>query len=152
MHGSSSRIRLAAWVLIVLTALALVLPATVLAQEPPVTDVAMDAIVKGPTRTAAGDKALVAAVTNVGTSTVEVCDIDISWDIDVNGIPTTGSVNEPAACNTLGPGASAKFKATWTYGAGEPGAGALVSYTATVIVASDFNTTNNSDTELRTAK
>jgi hypothetical protein len=118
----------------------------------PVVDASMNAIINGPTRTAAGDKALVAKVTNLGTGPLLVCDTDISWAITVNGTPTTGNVSEPAACSTLSPGGSHRFKATWTYGAGEPGVGATVVYTATVSVANDSNAGNNSDTETRTAK
>jgi hypothetical protein len=95
---------------------------------------------------------LVAKVTNEGTSSITVCDTDISWDIEVNGVNTTGSVSEPAACKTLGPGASTRFKATWTYGAGEVTTGAVVNYMATVTVANDFNAANNTDSEIRTAK
>jgi hypothetical protein len=112
----------------------------------------MDVIINGPTSSTKNSKSLVAKVTNEGTSTITVCDTDISWDIEVNGVNTTGSVSEPASCNTLGPGASTRFKATWNYGAGEVTTGAVVNYMATVTVANDFDAANNTDSEIRTAK
>lgn len=116
-------------------------------------DVSMDALVNGPTRTAASDKSLVAKVTNVGVVSAVVCDNYIRWDITINGSPTTGSVSSLSpGCMTLKPGASARFKSEWTFGAGEPGAGATVVYTATVAVPSDEDAANNSDTETRIAK
>jgi hypothetical protein len=95
---------------------------------------------------------VVAKVTNAGTSTITVCDTDIAWDIEVNGVDTTGSVSEQAGCKTLGPGAPSRFKASWTYGAGEVTPDATVSYTATVSVAGDINATSNTDVEVRIAK
>jgi hypothetical protein len=128
------------------------LPSPVGAQVP-VTDIAMDVIVRGPTRSAADDKTLVAEVSNLGTTVVQVCDTDILWDIEIKGFPTTGTVSEAARCEDLSPGGSARFKATWTYGTGEPGAGAEVAYTATVSgIFGDVNVANDSDTELRVAK
>ena len=112
----------------------------------------MDVIVNGPTSSNKTSKSLVAKVTNEGTSTIEVCDTDITWDIEVDGVNSTGSVSEPADCKTLGPGASTRFKATWTYGAGEVATGAVVNYMATVTVPDDFDASNNTDSEIRTAK
>lgn len=116
-------------------------------------DVSMDALVNGPTRTAASDKSLVAKVTNVGLTSALVCTNYIRWDITIDGSPTTGSVSSPTqVCTTLKPGASDRFKFEWTFGAGEPVAGATVQYTATVATPSDENAANNSDTETRIAK
>ena len=61
-------------------------------------------------------------------------------------------MTEPASCKSLGPGASTRFKATWTYGAGEVTSGAVVNYMATVTVANDFKAANNTGSEIRTAK
>jgi hypothetical protein len=55
-------------------------------------------------------------------------------------------------CKMLGPGAQARFKATWSYASGEVQAGATVVYTATVDVSGDANDANDSDTETRIAK
>ena len=118
-----------------------------------VIDGSMNAIVSGPTRTAAGDKTVVAKVTNLGTDVLQVCDTDISWAITVNGTPTTGTVSaKTTGCKTLTPGGSARFRFLWTFGTGEVSPGATVVYTATVTVAGDVNNANNSDTETRTAK
>jgi K319L-like, PKD domain len=118
-----------------------------------VVDGSMNAIVSGPTRTAAGDKTVVAKVTNLGTDVLQVCDTDISWAITVNGTPTTGTVvAKTTGCKILTPGGSARFRFLWTFGTGEVSPGATVVYTATVTVANDSNTANNSDTETRTAK
>jgi hypothetical protein len=128
----------------------LVLPAN--AQAPAV-DASMDAIVKGPTRAIKTSKSLVARVVNEGTSTILVCDTDISWDVLVNGVPTSGQVSaKTRRCKMLGPGAQARFKATWSYASGEVQAGATVVYTATVDVSGDANDANDSDTETRIAK
>jgi hypothetical protein len=116
-------------------------------------DVSMDALVTGPTRTAAADKSLVAKVTNLGVISALVCDNHIRWDITINGSPTTGSVSSlTPSCTTLKPGASTRFKFEWTFGPGEPGAGATVAYTATIVIPDDQNAANNSDTETRIAK
>jgi hypothetical protein len=116
-------------------------------------DVAMNAIVSGPTRSTADGKTVVAKVSNFGTTNCVVSDTDITWAILVNGVPTTGTV---AALNpgtsTIGPGSSARFRSRWTYGTGEVSPGATIVYTATVSVAGDVNVANNSDTETRTAK
>jgi hypothetical protein len=128
----------------------LVLPANA---QLPVVDAAMDAIIKGLTRASKNSKALVAKVVNEGTSTILVCHTDISWDVLVNGVPTLGRVSAiTRGCKMLGPGAKARFKSTWTYGAGEVQAGATVVYTATVNVSDDANVANDSDTETRIAK
>jgi hypothetical protein len=116
-------------------------------------DMTMDALVNGPTRTAAADKSLVAKVTNLDILSALVCDYNIRWDITVNGSPTTGTVSSlTPVCTNLKPGASIRFKYEWTFGAGEPGAGATVAYTATVAIPNDQNAANNSDTETRIAK
>jgi hypothetical protein len=112
---------------------------------PPSNDAALDVIVNGPLSSTKTSKALVAKVTNTGTTTFQVCDTDISWAVP------TGSVSMPAACATLGPGASKRFKATWNYDAGLT-SGQVVDITGTVTVAGDTNTTNNSNTETRTVK
>jgi PKD domain len=118
-----------------------------------VIDGSMNAIVSGPTRTAAGDKTVVAKVTNLGTDVLQVCDTDISWAITVNGTPTTGTVvAKTTGCKILTPGGSARFRFLWTFGTGEVSPGATVVYTATVTVAGDVDNSNNSDTETRTAK
>lgn len=117
-----------------------------------VVDAAMNAIVKGSTRAAAGSMALVAQVTNLGVGTLTVCDTDVSWSITVNGSPTTGTVSSKSpGCMTVKQGKSTKFNFTWTYGAGEVTSGGTIAYTATVSVAGDVNAGNNSDTETRTA-
>jgi hypothetical protein len=126
-----------------------VLPANA---QPPVTDMAMDAIVNGPTRASKSSKSLVAKVVNEGTSTVEICNFDISWDITVNGTLTTGQVSAiNTDCELLGPGDSMRFRFNWVYGTGEVGVGAEIHYAATVDAAEDFNLANNTDTEIRVA-
>jgi hypothetical protein len=118
-----------------------------------VVDGALDVIVSGPVRTAAGDKTIVGKATNVGTSPITVCDTDISWAISVNGSPTTGTVApKNPGCSTLGPGSSHRFRYTWTFGTGEVSPGATVDFTGTLSVANDVDLTNNISTETRTAK
>ncbi len=128
----------------------------VITAQPPVVEMAdasMDAIVSGPTRTAAGGKTVVAKVTNLGTGNLTVCDTDIRWTILVNGSPTTGSVlSLTPGCKTLSPGGSTRFRFRWTYGTGEVLPGAIIGYTATVTVDDDADANNNSDTETRTAR
>ncbi len=118
-----------------------------------VTDAAMNVVVSGPTRSAADGKTVKAVVSNVGTSTFQVCDTDISWNIMVNGAPTTGTVAAlNPGCSNLAPGGVARFRFRWTYGFGEVTPGAIVDYTATVTIPGDAVPGNNSDTETRTAK
>ena len=118
-----------------------------------VVDGALDVIVNGPVRTAAGAKTIVGKATNVGTSPITVCDTDISWAISVNGSPTTGTVApKNPGCSDLGPGSSHRFRFTWTYGSGEVSLGATVDFTGTLSVANDVDLTNNTNTETRTAK
>jgi hypothetical protein len=133
-------------------------PPTTTTAPPPTTtttpllvDASLDVIINGPTSSTKTSKSLVANVVNEGTSTITVCDTNITWDIEVNAV-NAGSVSEPANCKTLGPGASTRFKATWTYGAGEVTTGAVVNSMATVTVAGDVNAANNTDSEIRTAK
>ncbi len=119
----------------------------------PAVDASIDVVVNGPTRTRAGDKAVVAKVTNQGTGSLTVCDPDVSWDIEVNGAPTTGSASPlKAGCKTLRPGGSKRFRFRWAYGSGEVSPRAIIDYTATVTVAADANAGNDSDTETRIAK
>jgi hypothetical protein len=119
---------------------------------PPACDAFMDVIVGG-VRSAASATRFVDKVTNVGTGPCTVSDTNIANTITVNGTPTTGSV---AALNpgtfTLGPGASKRFRFSWTHGVGEVTPGATVVFQATVTVPGDTITANNSDTETRTAK
>jgi hypothetical protein len=115
---------------------------------PPANDGALDVIVNGPLSSTKTSKALVAKVTNTGTTTFQVCDTDI----EPNWVVPTGSVTMPAACATLGPGASKRFKATWTYGAGGLTPGQVVNITGTVTVTGDQTPADNTDTETRTAK
>jgi hypothetical protein len=114
-------------------------------------DGALNVIVNGPVSSTKTSKALVGKVTNTGTTTFTVCDTDFTWNVTVNGAPT-GSVTMPAACATLGPGASHRFKATWTYPAGSVATGNTVVFTGTVNVAGDPTPGDNTDTETRTAK
>jgi hypothetical protein len=116
-----------------------------------VVDGALDVIVNGPVASTKTSKAFVGKVTNAGTGTLHVCDTDFSWAVTVNGTPT-GSVAGTGACADLGPGASKRFKFTWTYPAGSVVTGDAVSITGTLNVAGDVNAGNNSDTETRTAK
>ncbi len=118
-----------------------------------VIDAAMDAIVGGPTRAAAGAKTVVAKVTDLGTGPLEVSGGDISWEILVNGAPTTGTVAalDPGT-KTLMPGGSARFRSRWTFGTGEVSPGATVEYTACVSVAGDSNSSNDCGTATSTAK
>jgi hypothetical protein len=116
-----------------------------------VVDGALDVIVNGPVSSSKTSKAIVGKVTNAGTGTLHVCDTDFSWAVTVNGTPT-GSVAGTGACSDLGPGASKRFKFSWTYPAGSVVTGDAVSITGTLNVAGDVNAGNNSDTEARTAK
>jgi hypothetical protein len=82
-----------------------------------------------------------------------VCDTDISWDITVDGAPTTGSVSpKKPGCKALDPGDSARFKFIWSFGPDKVTPGATVVYTATVTVAGDSNAGNDTDSETRTVK
>jgi hypothetical protein len=51
-------------------------------------------------------------------------------------------------CVTLGPGASKRFRFSWTHDATVV-SGATVVFTGTVTVPNDNNSANNSDTETR---
>jgi hypothetical protein len=124
-------------------------PTTTTTTAPTLTDVSMNVIVHGPTKSSKTSKSVVAKVRNEGTSNVTVCNSDVTWDIEVNGVDTTGSVSQRERCKTLRPGQSTRFRATWTYGAGEVTAGAEVNYMATVTVAGDSDTSNNTDSEIR---
>jgi hypothetical protein len=151
MMSSFGRLRRGLVVALLVVVTSLAWSATASAQVP-ITDVEMIVIVRGPTRTSAGSKDIVAIVDNVGTSSVDVCDSDISWDISVNGQTTTGSVLSNPDCKILDPGAFGRFRFTWTYGIGELAVGDAVRYTATISAPNDFNASNNSDSELRIAK
>jgi hypothetical protein len=122
-------------------------------ESPAQNDGSIAVVVHGPVRAAAGDKTVSAKVTNTGSTTFTVCDTDISWDITVNGSPTTGAVAPTkAACVDLGPGSKHMFKYVWTFGAGEVNPGATASFTATVNIAGDPTPADNTATETATAK
>jgi Putative Ig domain len=119
---------------------------------PPQNDGALDVIVNGPVSSTKTSKALVGKVTNTGQTTFQVCNTDFTWVVTVNGT-TTGSVTMPSACATLGPGASKRFKATWTYPAGSVATGDTVVFTGSVNVAGDPTPADNTNiTETRIAK
>jgi large repetitive protein len=124
---------------------------TVNIAAPVVNDGSLDVIVNGPVSSTKTSKALVGKVTNTGTSTFQVCDTNFVWDVTVNGT-SKGQVTMPAACATLGPGASHRFKATWTYAAGDVATGDQVVFTGTVNITGDPTTGDNTATETRTAK
>jgi hypothetical protein len=119
---------------------------------PPVLDAAMNAIAGNP-RAGASAKTIVAKVTNAGAVPFQVCDTDIAWTILVNNadLPNDSVTALNPGCVNLGPGASKRFRFSWSYGAGTLTAGDPVSLTATVTVAGDVVPGNNSDTELQTA-
>ena len=117
---------------------------------PPVNDGALDVIVNGPVASTKTSKAFVGKVTNNGTTTFEVCDTDIGVAVTVNGTPT-GPVAGTGACATLGPGASKRFKLTWTYGAALA-PGDAVTFTGLLNVPGDPTPGNNADSEDRVAK
>jgi hypothetical protein len=117
---------------------------------PVVNDFALDVIVNGPVASTKASKNFVGKVTNAGTGTLEVCDTDITVIVTVNGNPT-GSTAGTGACATLGPGASKRFKLTWTYGAGVLTPGDAVSFAGALNVPGDPTPGNNVDTEDRIA-
>jgi hypothetical protein len=115
-----------------------------------VNDGALDVIVNGPVASTKTSKAFVGKVTNTGTTSFQVCDTDISVVVTVNGTPT-GTVAGTGACATLGPGASKRFKLTWTYD-GSVSTGNTVVFAGTLNVPGDPTPGDNLDTESRTAK
>jgi hypothetical protein len=117
----------------------------------PINDGSLNVIVNGPVSSTKTSKALVGKVTNTGNTTFTVCDTNFSWVVTVNGAPT-GSVTMPAACATLSPGASHRFKATWNYPAGSVATGDTVVFQGTVNIAGDPTPGDNTDMETRTAK
>jgi len=135
-----------------------------------VADASMDVAVHGQTCSRVKPerpcgKRVIAKVSNVGQDAFEVCDTDVSWDIEVNGVDTTGSVSaENPGCRTVRPGRTVGFRFLWTYGpaippfpvrrppCGEVKSGDIVDITATVAVAGDTNPGNDTETETRTAK
>jgi hypothetical protein len=98
----------------------------------------LDVVVNGQTRAAAGDRTVVAKVTNAGSTAITVSDADVAWSIrvgasacDGSGNLTTGSI-EPLnpGSTTLEPGRSATFRYRWTFGAGEVSSGTGIAYRA----------------------
>ena len=116
-------------------------------EAPPVIDVGVEAIVNGPTSSKKTSKTVVAKVTNVdGTASQEVCAGDVTWEVKVNGTATGSVAPKKEACKVLAPGGSTKFQYTWTYSAGAVISGDTVLYIATVTVAGDTNSENDTDT------
>ena len=60
----------------------------------------------GPTEPNKNSKSLVATVVNEGStpSTITVCDTNITWDIEVDGLNNTGSVPQLAQLQDARPG------------------------------------------------
>jgi hypothetical protein len=120
---------------------------------PPPIDAALELFVSGPTRAAASDKTVAGGVINVGTTVFTVCPADMAWDIEVNGVDTTGSVSLlTGECTALQPGRATRFRFRWTYGAGEVAPGAGVKYSAKLSVAGDSNPANDSATVTQIAR
>jgi len=111
-----------------------------------VVDGALDVIVNGPVSSTKTSKNFVGKVTNTGTSTLTVCDDDIVWTV------SPGSVTGTGACADLAPGASKRFKFTWTYGAGGLTSGQSVTITGDLNVDGDVNQGNDTDSATRTVK
>jgi len=111
-----------------------------------VVDGALDVIVNGPVSSTKTSKNFVGKVTNTGTGTLTVCDTDVAWTVP------TGSVTGTGACADLGPGASKRFKFTWTYGAGGLTPGQSVTIAGDLNVNGDVNQGNDTDSATRTVK
>lgn len=115
-------------------------------------DMTLDVVVNGQTRSDVLYTTVAADVANVGSVSMEVCDSDVLWDIEVNGVNTTGFVlpSNPG-CTTVAPGHKVRFRYKWVHGPGElvPGA-TVVRYTGTLSFA-DEDPSTNTDTELRIA-
>jgi hypothetical protein len=113
-------------------------------------DGALAVIVNGPVASTKTSKNFVAKVTNTGTGPLEVCDTDIHVVVTVNGTGT-GTAAGTGVCATLGPGASKRFKMTWTYD-GSVATGDTVVFVGTLDVPGDPSPGDNIATESRTAK
>jgi hypothetical protein len=115
---------------------------------PPTNDGALNVIISGPLRSATDHKTVVGKVTNTGMTTFTICGTDITWTVPV------GSVTQDTGCATLGPGASKRFRNTWSYDA-QVVAGQSYTVTGSALtgpLAGDPTPGDNTDMETRTAK
>jgi hypothetical protein len=117
---------------------------------PPVIDMTGVVIVNGPVTSAKTAKNFVFKVTNLGNTPTTINLADVTSSVDINGT-ATGSVSVAGLPVTIGPGASKRLKATWTYGSALA-TGNTVDFHACVNVAGDTDTTNDCDTATATAK
>jgi hypothetical protein len=120
---------------------------------PPVVDMAGDVIVNGPVgpSTRKTSKSFVFKVSNTGTTPTTVAPGDVTTSVTVNGT-VVGTATVSGLPTTIGPGASKRLKADWSYASGAFAAGDTIVFTACVNVTGDATPGDNCDSFTAIAK
>jgi hypothetical protein len=115
-----------------------------------IVDAAGEVIVNGPVKAGATSKVYVFRISNVGNTEITIDPTtEIAAAVLVNGT-ADGSVTPITGTKTISPGARARFRLRWT-GTTPLVAGDIVEFTADVNEPNDADTTNDADSQTRTA-